>query len=602
MANNYWRGTTDTDGNTAANWSGGRVPTDTDVAYFDGDGLVNCSFSGAISCQGLVTVAAYTKAIDLDSADAGLVFTLGSSGMVLDNGTGSTFVCGAAVIGITGGPLDNYHATGWNENTSSITVNSTSSVTSKYQNSFYNLTFAAGSTVTIAADTPFVKHLLTLNSAVVLNNRLTVTGNGDLVINAGASFSGASYLEIYVSSSGHGLITLDPSVTTPKIVMSYPLTGSRLVAGTYAGLVQVSRGGYGYTVKLTLNAGTYNFNGGLTIANSGTQILTFDNSTNGPAISVTNLTIDIDSTSGITLDDSGQAVNWTITGNVVDERTGAGTFTWTKGTGTITFSGAADQNVDLMDRTVEDIVFDKSAGTLTLSGGFTTDSLTETGTGGTIDFNDQSFTVTGRMDCAGVGTILSGTGTITCLEYVDLTDQGTWTDEGSTLLLSGAGNQTLLTDGITLGTLQINKTDGYTVIASNLQCAVFLGTSTGAGLGFDPNGYDVTITGNCTWAAAFIFYQFDASGVMHDGTWTIGGDWTADGQTLPANFDWFLNVTGTAVAANIGTVEHCDASGGTEIDAHLGPWNDGGDNHNWNFGVGAFAGRSSILGGGVLAA
>ena len=465
----------------AGNWSLGTVPAGTDVAYFNGTSVVGCTFSGAISCQGLVTVAAYTGAINLN----GQTFTLGSGGMVLDNGTGSTFVLGAATIGITGGPLDNYHCTGWNAGTSAITLYGTCTSTSRAggSNNFYNLTFAAASTVTIGART-IASHGITLNSAVVLNYELDAITACDLVLNAGASFTGSSYLCLYDSTSTHGLVTLDASVTAPAVVIRKPVSGTRLAAGTYGGLVKA------YSISsasiLTLYAGSYQFNGGLELTTADGSSITLANNTNGPTITTTSLTIDLDSTGNITINDAAAgAVNWTITGNVVDERTGAGTFTWTKGTGTITFSGAADQNVDLMDRTVEDIVVNKSAGNFVLSGGVTTDTFT--------------------------------------------------------------------------------------------------GTSTGTG-DFDPNGQSITITGDCSWAAAFLFDS--AADCMNGCGWDIGGNFTANGQTLKATAAWVLEVTGTAVASGIGAVAYCDASTGTEINASAGPWIDNLNNVHWNFGAG----------------
>ena len=87
-------------------------------------------------------------------------------------------------------------------------------------------------------------------------------------------------------------------------------------------------------------------------------------------------------------------------------------------------------------------------------------------------------------------------------------------------------------------------------------------------MAFDPNGQALTIDGNCDWAATFDFVA-DAD-AMNGCTWDIGGNFTADGQTLNATATWYLYVDGTANARGMGEVEYCDASdgaGSTEIDA-----------------------------------
>ena len=70
---------------------------------------------------------------------------------------------------------------------------------------------------------------------------------------------------------------------------------------------------------------------------------------------------------------------------------------------------------------------------------------------------------------------------------------------------------------------------------------------------------------------------------MNGCTWVIGGQFTADGQTLNATASWVLTVTGTAVASGTGSVKYSNASGGTRIKAGVGPWTDGENNSNWDF-------------------
>jgi len=86
--------------------------------------------------------------------------------------------------------------------------------------------------------------------------------------------------------------------------------------------------------------------------------------------------------------------------NVTLATTG-GPLTWTKGTGTITLSGGNAQNINFLGKAVEDIVVNKTAGALVMTGAVTTDSFTGTSTGsGTFDPNGQTITVTGACDWA----------------------------------------------------------------------------------------------------------------------------------------------------------------------------------------------------------
>ena len=70
-----------------------------------------------------------------------------------------------------------------------------------------------------------------------------------------------------------------------------------------------------------------------------------------------------------------------------------------------------------------------------------------------------------------------------------------------------------------------------------------------------------------------------------EGVFTVAGAFTANGQDISgATAEWFLDVTGSAVASGVGDVANSNA-GGTEINASSGPWANSGGNTNWNFGV-----------------
>lgn len=88
MAVNTWSSAGNTDGNTVGNWSLGALAA-TDTLTFDGTSVINCTFSGAISCAGISVVVAYTGAFN----DGGQAFTV-SANVAMTSG-GSITISGA---------------------------------------------------------------------------------------------------------------------------------------------------------------------------------------------------------------------------------------------------------------------------------------------------------------------------------------------------------------------------------------------------------------------------------------------------------------------------------------------------------------------------
>jgi hypothetical protein len=94
----------------------------------------------------------------------------------------------------------------------------------------------------------------------------------------------------------------------------------------------------------------------------------------------------------VTIDRSGTANDWSITGDFYDDATSLGTIVYTKGNGTLTFNGSGAQSFDVDGGPVENVVVYKSAETLTLAVPLDCDSFTATA--GTLDFNGQTLTTT----------------------------------------------------------------------------------------------------------------------------------------------------------------------------------------------------------------
>jgi len=110
----------------------------------------------------------------------------------------------------------------------------------------------------------------------------------------------------------------------------------------------------------------------------------------------------------------------------------AGTFTWTKGTGTITLSGTAAQSIDFNDESVEAIDIDKTAETVTLSGDVNPTALTLTD--GTLDIDGNN------IDTVGNFTQLAGT-------KVQNTTGGGLVTVGGAFLITGGDGTELVTNG-----------------------------------------------------------------------------------------------------------------------------------------------------------
>jgi hypothetical protein len=161
---------------------------------------------------------------------------------------------------------------------------------------------------------------------------------------------------------------------------------------------------------------------------------------------------------------------------------------------------------------------------------------------------------------------------------IDEEDGVTYTKGAGTMSFTGANPQTITTPAAWTDIFEavtVNKTAGNVVLAGDLYCVSFTGTSTGTGT-FDPGGNEIATTGACDWASGFdMVADVDA---MNGCTWDVGGNFTADGQDLNATAAWYL----TAVASGAGSVAYSDASGFTEISAS--GWADNGGNTNWSLG------------------
>jgi len=185
------------------------------------------------------------------------------------------------------------------------------------------------------------------------------------------------------------------------LYIDMPAAGSVLGAGTY-GPVKV-RVSDGTNSELRLSGGGYSFTG-LELETTAAGSFTLDTATNGTdSITVNGDLLFDDQASTITVDNTGVEADWTVGGDI--SKTGSGTVNWLKGDGILTCSGStATPNWNLYGWTVEDIVVNKPAGTLTFSGGWTADSFDAVQ--GTVDFNGQTLQTTGQFRIQGGASIV----------------------------------------------------------------------------------------------------------------------------------------------------------------------------------------------------
>lgn len=381
MADRYWIAGSAANWNDTANWStssggagGASVPGSSDHARFDSNGNGNCRLNASIDVL-QISGSTYTGTIDAASDD--LNHTIGTGGLSFSGS--STLSLGDGDWTINGNCfIENTLTAGLSQVT---LAGSSKSFGIGPNRRFYDLVVSGSYTGNNSYGNNWgVSHSL------VVSGSITNESNNNCRIDSGASVSvSGSWL---VSSGTGGIsmatgatITNDGTINVPVSIEcdgSTPYTPIKTGTGAYGGTISLMGGGNGArTVRM--EGGTHTFKH-LTLSNFyGTGTHTLDLDTNDP--------------------------NLTITGDV----TVASRWTWTKGSGTITLSGTANQSIDFSSETIEDLVVNKSAGTVTVTtSGFTTDSFT--GTAGTFAIGTLTVTVSGGLTAAAGFTATASAG------------------------------------------------------------------------------------------------------------------------------------------------------------------------------------------------
>jgi len=373
----------------------------------------------------------------------------------------------------------------------------------------------------------------------------TITCSGDFDISGQTTWTyatstvvlnGTSKTLTSVVQNDFYALTIDGTISTSGYIDMTGAGALTINAGKQLTCVATVRNKSGTTSV----AGTVNISSGQLFEVVGLAVPTGGQITGDGTLSVSNTTIS-DASGTIDPELLYFGINITLAPGTYGSATSVVTCTNVSSTRTLTFGGSGDTFVF-----PGDVVFDVLAADSYTIDAYTNNAYIEFQ--GDVTLNETSGTLNWSKATFGGNVQFNGT-----TVYTD-----------NTVATQNIGDVEL--DGTSL------------TLNSDMNCDVFTGTS-GA---LDINGANtLTTTGNMDWTSGMTLS--DPSG----GTFDIGNDFTADGQTINAASTWYLNVSGTsAVASGTGYVENSDASGGTQIDASAGPWTHDGSNVNWKFSSG----------------
>jgi len=499
MADRYYvNALADKDGNAAGNWStesggaGGAGFSAADVLIFDliGNGNFDCDFSAAVACAGITVEATYVSHLDINDHDA----TIGGP-VTLDGGVGGSFKCGTGTITVTlseGEAFDNKDQNGWDAESSHLRLVGTGSLASTQTRTFYDLTFAADSTITLTTYAKATNAIAIDGTASVNANQRLISGsNCETTVGGGGRLTGNGLLLLESPGAGKGITSVAAGAVIDIAMIWWPpghadavLAPARYDCGNRLSIYVGASDG---TVRLSAG-GEYIFGGELRLTTSGEGSLTMDNAANGPA-SITvegDLRLVLSSTGDLTIDDSGQAVDWDLQGDVIDEITGGGTFTWTEGDGDYCLSGLVDQQIDCGSRAwpqfaitkptsgnVELVEVDLTLGDVDMAESLTiTSGDVDTATAATVaiegdvtadnnalDFGDgTTWTIGGSLDYEDVTTVTKGTSTIVLTGTGNLTPAPSSSRALNNLTINGTTTIAGSHIGTVTGTLAVNGT------------------------------------------------------------------------------------------------------------------------------------------------
>jgi len=499
MADRYWVGDTDGDWNDASNWAsssggagGAGVPTSSDAVIFDDQYTTqNCTCDVAIDVASIDVQSTYDGKLDFgDSA-----YAHQCAGDVDFDGSGEIDM-GDCTFTVSGN-FDNYDQTTFTYATSTLVMDGTTKTITQGKD-LYGLTISG--TITRGSSTAGVRGPLVVSGTFTNNSNITIQTAGDIQVTGTGTWNGSGGI---IMGSGGSISQMD-GTWNPSGTLFADYYFDDCVPAYYDCAVRV-RSTSGSNFTNTMQAGTYRIGGTFTFS--------------------------LESSGNFTIDNSVNNTNYIFEGNVTFSDAGAGTLTWTKGTGSITLSGAGSgtQTIDFDGKTIEDLTMNDSGATKTIdASGFTTDSLTLTA--GTWDCatNNPSLTINGNctMDCTRVDM---GSGTWTCSGDFDCEDVTTFNDDTSTIEMSGASKALKTPDAQPIYNLTIKSTASVTWSSADASKRIQM-----------KNNLTIEASGSLTLDSGNGTLEWDTSAAVM----TINGTLTIN-QTLTTRCDWDVGATGT---------------------------------------------------------
>lgn len=426
MADRWWvNDDADGDWNNANNWSateggagGAGVPGASDNAYFsDTSSSDNCTLSVNISVASLAFDNSVHSGTDdysgtFDANDFNLTIGTGglktASGMTLTMGSGTWSCDGTFDVSDAGTLTDETSVVQLESNCTSLVTKDVTNIYDLIVKAGASVTWTCGGSqrirlgndLTIEATASLAIDGHSSNNSIGGNNSThTIDGtlssasdsfdlNGNVTIGASGVLSGGGTCNWYEILGETFAPNTSATISITTLNLHYGNTANTQPAFSATANVsfKANRNGSG-PWETVFGSGTFDLDGNVVFDNTGLGDHGFDFDTNNP--------------------------DFEFSGDVTVQET-SGVLSWSKGTGTITLTGTADQDIDFDGESIEDIVIDKSAGTVTLTGGVNPDNWTLTD--GTLDIDGQTLTVAaGGAFTASAGTTVqdtTGTGLI----------------------------------------------------------------------------------------------------------------------------------------------------------------------------------------------
>lgn len=365
MANRYWIAGTSQNWNDTDYWSttsggsgGASVPGSGDDVIMDGNGAGDCVIDADVNVKSL-DADGYTGHFDNATNDRSMTFGTGVT--KFRNGS-CTVSMGDATWTISG----NFNTVGLgtlNANASTVVLDGSSKILqSDGGNTFHSMTVSGTVSISSGSGDLNVDGALSVTGTLTSDaDRIYIHNGGYLDIESGGTLTLTSSSNSTLLVMGGGeLRTLDGTINGPGSIIIRPTADGNAVMhpATYPVGVSVSLGASGQ--EWIPSAGTYTFNDSFELNLGSGYVFEMSCDTNNP--------------------------DFIFNGDVDFGAGGSPNVTYTKGTGTITLGGSADQSIDFDGHAVEDIDVDKSAGTASFTGSaWTCDSFLLTS--GTVDFD-----------------------------------------------------------------------------------------------------------------------------------------------------------------------------------------------------------------------